>query len=137
MLNEGFADLPPLVLPGDGKRTEGQDLLPVSFFVLQPCLRVHDIADDPAVQLRHESEGGNEIGMAAHGMDKIMLVRAGLIDVPEGLAGHFLHGTVVLFRFRPDDRSCHRVAHSVGSFLLFRLWVHCTTESPGEKRGPH
>ena len=97
MLDQHFAQFLPLIFRRNAKRTEGKDLLAVSFLVLKPRLRVHDVAHDFAVLLKHKSKLGNEIGVISHHVYKVVLVSTGLVDVPKRLTGQFFYGSVVLF----------------------------------------
>ena len=104
MLDQELAELLSLIFGSNAKRSEGKYLLPHAVLVLNPCLRVHDIADDlsrlcrtRAVKLKHECQFGDEVGMRAHRMDEIMLVCARFIDVPKRFACKFLNCSVVFF----------------------------------------
>ena len=57
--------------------------------------------------LQNESQLGQKVGVRSHLMDVIMLDCAGNIDVPEGLAGQLLHGSVVLFCFQTNGQIIH------------------------------
>lgn len=107
MLDEELTQLQALVLGGHAEGPEGQDLFTVAVAVLQPGLGVHDIADDLPVPLQHEGQLGDEVGVGAHHMDVVMLVRAGLVDIPEGLAGQLLHGAKVAGGLETDDDVFH------------------------------
>jgi len=46
MLDQHFAELLSLVFGGNTQRPEGENFLAFSILVLEPCLRVHNVADD-------------------------------------------------------------------------------------------
>ena len=91
MLNKDLAELLPLILWSDTKRTKGKDLLSFPVLVLKPSLCIHNISDDLAVLFENESKLGNKVWVVAHHMHKIVLARAGDVDVPERLSGKLLY----------------------------------------------
>ena len=103
MLDEDLAQLLPLEFRRNTEGAEGEDLPALAVLVFQPGLGVHDVTDDPTFQFQHEGQVGDKVGVGAHHVDEVMLVRAGLIDVPEGLPGQFLHGPIVSRGFVTDD----------------------------------
>ena len=95
----GAAELLSLIFWSNAKRSEGKNLLALAKLVLKPCLRVHDVADDFAVNFKNKSKLGDEVGMRAHRVDEIVLVRARLVDIPKRLACKFFYCSVIFFGF--------------------------------------
>ena len=103
MFDEHLAQLLPLEFRGNAERAKGEDLFALAVLVLQPGFGIHNIADDPAIQFQHEGQVGDKVGVGAHHVDEVMLVRAGLVDIPEGLPGQLLHSPVVGWGLIADD----------------------------------
>ena len=126
MFDQNLSQLMPLKRRVDAQGTAGDDFLSPAVLVLQPGLGVHDVADDPAVQLQHEGKLRNEIGMGTHLMHEIMLIGSRLVYVPKRLAGQFLHRPVVLFRLRPDH---HVILHFPSPSISFWVRSKCSSSS--------
>ena len=99
MLDQNLAELLPLIFGSHAKRTKGKDLFSIAVFVLKPRLGIHYVADDLAVFFKHEGKLGDKIGMISHRVNKIMFVRAGLVNVPKCLAGEFFYCSVIFLCF--------------------------------------
>ena len=99
MLDQHFAELLSLVFRCNAKRPKGEYLLAFTILIFKPSLRVHNVANDLAVKLKHKCKLGDKVGMRAHRMDEIMLVCARFIDVPKRLACKFFNCSVVFFCF--------------------------------------
>ena len=71
------------------------------------------MSDDPALQLHHKIQLGDEGGVPSQAMEHIVLQAAGAIDIPEALPDQFLHLTAVVAGFVADGD-----AHCFISFLI-------------------
>ena len=54
MLNQHFAELLPLILRCNAKRSEGEYLLALTILIFKPSPRVHNVADNLAVKFKHK-----------------------------------------------------------------------------------
>ena len=76
-------------------------------YVLDARAAVKDAGGDLRAVGGHEIQLGQKVLVRAQLVDEVMFLAAGRIEVPESLAGQFLHGAEVLFRF-PAYLKAHR-----------------------------
>ena len=79
----------------DGQGAEGDGVQPPASLPLDGAGGAGDLPGQDAVHLAHEGQLRAESGGLAEQVEIVVLIAAGLVDVPEGLPHQRLHGAVV------------------------------------------
>ena len=102
VLDQRRAHAPPLPGRVHAQRPEGGGLHLFAQFVDDPGTGEQDAADDLPLHLGHAGQFRQEVFVASHHVDEVMLIATGLVQVPERFARQRLDGGVVGLGFRPD-----------------------------------
>ena len=103
VLKKSFSAAFSLIFGKHAKWPHSDDLFFVAVFISELSLAVHNTADDLSVNFDNIVEFGDKVLMLSHYMYEVVLMAAGLAEVPESFTGKIFNFTVVLFRFSADD----------------------------------
>lgn len=103
VLQQSFSVTFSLIFGEYADRSHSDDLFFTAVFISELSLAVHNAADDPSADFDNIVEFGDKVLMLSHDMYEVVLVAAGLVEVPESFTGDIFNFAVVFFCFPADD----------------------------------
>lgn len=86
----------------NAKGTEGHDRHLSSVIAVDFRPHIDDLPNQLTVQLHDEVQFRHKSRVIPIAVQHIVLHAAGAVDIPEGLAGQILNGSVIVFRFQTN-----------------------------------